>query len=374
MRKLLGLIALAILMIILSNAIYAFSYQAVPKSVESATPTYWHTIFYLAYWTVIVVILPWIGLLPLILHVLHLYPLRAGGLGRFVLLHFSICFFFSFAQIFVHIFFEPDPGWYHFDVLYRLILGVMDYFGNNIFFYVCAVTAYYAFTYFRQLQQKEISEARLAESFAKAQLNSLKMKLQPHFLFNALQSINVLVLNKQIDAASEMIEKLSILLRLSIDSTENQLETVERELEMLDYYLGIEEIRYKQRLTVEKAVDPSARKALIPSLILQPLIENSLKHGISKRIKPGRVHIDIGRRENTLRVAVTNDGPDLPRDWNIKEHSGVGLQTTIKRLKLLYGDEYSLDMSNAPGGGVVTEISIPYSEEVLRAGGGGGQS
>ena len=369
MKKLIAYIALALLMIVVSNTLYVISSAVVHKHVVSAIPSYWYSLLDGIYWALIVIVIPWIGLLPLILFALRKYELRPGGWIHFSLLHLVILSGFSFAQIVIHVFFEPGvSGLYYNDVLFRLINGLMFWFAYNVFFYVFVVAAYFAVTFLRQLKLKELNEARLAENLANAQLNSLKMKLQPHFLFNALQSVNVLVLDGQVDAASEMIEKLSILLRLSIDRTDSQLETVQKELEMLDYYLGIEEIRYKDQLTIEKSIDPAVMKALVPSLILQPLIENSLKHGISGSLDAGIVNIEIHKDGEFLNIAVKNDGPGLPEGWNLEEHAGVGLNNTIRRLELHYGDTCKFAITGGETGGVETRISIPFTEQIVKVG------
>jgi LytS/YehU family sensor histidine kinase len=262
--------------------------------------------------------------------------------------------------------FEPDIGTYHGDVFYRLVLGILDYFYKNIIFYIGVIAIAQAVTYFRQLRQKEINEARLAETLANARLSSLKMKLQPHFIFNTLQSINVLMLDKQTESASEMISRLAHLLRHSIDMEDTQMVTVENELSIIQNYLAIEEIRFKDRLKLEKDIDPLVEKAVIPGLILQPLIENSVKHGIANKIGPGRICIKINRVDNSLKITVNNDGPGLPSNWNLDTHSGFGLQVTKKRLKLIYGNNYSFSVKNSEKGGVCAEIKIPFSEEILR--------
>jgi sensor histidine kinase YesM len=335
------------------------------RSAADVSPEYWLLIFDVIAFSLVVVVLPWTGLAPMILYWLRRHPLAELGRTRFILLHFSVCFLFSLAQIIIHMFFEPDQGYYYGDVLYRTVLGILDYFGKNVVFYICVVAAAQASSYFRQLRQKELHEARLAETLANARLNSLKMKLQPHFIFNALQSVNVLMLDKKIDSASEMLSRLGRLLRHSIDMDDTQMVTVENELETVQNYIAIEEIRFKDRLKWEKSIDPSVQKAVIPGLILQPLIENAVKHGIAKKMEKGRIWITIVREGNNLKISVKNDGPGLPKNWKLDENSGFGLQATKKRLELIYGREASFKVQNTGDGEVCGEIMVPFSEELL---------
>lgn len=357
------MIGLCLAVMVLSNILGLLPLFSRPIKPDS--PAYWRYAINILISPLIIVILPWTALLPLIRHVLHRHPLAKIGWRRFVGLHFAVCFLFSLAQIIIHMFFEPDRAFFHGDVVYRLVLGVYDYFGNNIIFYIGVIAAVQALTYFRQLRQKEVNEARMAETLANARLSSLKMKLQPHFIFNALQSINVLVLDKQNESASEMISRLGRLLRHSIDLDDTQMVTVKSELENVQNYLAIEEIRFKDRLKSDIYIDPDVDKAVIPSLILQPLVENSIKHGFSNKMGPGRISINIRRAGNTLKITVKNDGQALPRDWQLDMDSRFGLMATKNRLEMIYGNDFSFTVQNTGEKGVSNEIAIPFSEEIL---------
>lgn len=364
-KKLFFLIGLALAGIVLSNVLATTVLPLLPKPVKADSPDYLHYTLNAIVYPLINFVLPFAALMPLILFTQRRHSMANIGRGRFIALHFSICFLFSLAQIVIHMFFEPDQGYYFGDALFRLILGEIDYFASNFVFYFCVIAASQALMYLRQLRQKEVNEARLAETLANARLSSLKMKLQPHFIFNALQSINVLMLDKQISPASEMISRLGRLLRHSIDIDDSQMVTVESELDTVQDYLAIEEIRFKDRLHLDKSIDPDVQKAVIPGLILQPLIENAIKHGIAKRIGPGRIQISVQREKSLLKIAVKNDGPGLPPNWNLDEHSGFGLQATKKRLELIYGHDFSFTVQDTGEGGVCSEIVVPFSEEIL---------
>jgi len=368
-KKLLILIGICLAAIILSNILYVNIFPVVPKSGVSKTlfddSSYWWNVIVYTIHPLIVIVIPWMALLPLILYLLSLHPFTKTSRVRFILLHLSTCFLFSLAQIFIHMFFEPDTGVYHGDFFYRLILGILDYFYKNVVFYIGVIAVAQAAAYFRQLRQKELNEARLAESLANARLGSLKMKLQPHFIFNTLQSINVLMLDRQTESASEMISRLAHLLRHSIDMDDTQMVTVENELDTIQNYLEIEKVRFKDRLKLEKNIDPLVKNALIPGLILQPLIENAVKHGIAKKMGSSRICIEINREDNFLKISIKNDGPGLPPNWNVDKNAGFGLQVTKKRLELIYKNNYTFSFKNSEEGGVCAEIKIPFSEEIL---------
>jgi two-component system LytT family sensor kinase len=368
-KKLVVLILLGLAVIVLSNFILFGHSNLVSKRSFGNSVDYWENVFGVIAIAFISIILPWMGLLSLILHFLRRFPWPKKRPARFIFLQLGVCFLFSLAQFLIHTLFEPDTGLYFGNFAYRLVLGLLDYFSRNFIFAAGVVGVHQSLANLRQLRQKEVEQARLAEALAEARLQALKMKLQPHFLFNALQSINVLILDKQIEPASEMLARLSTLLRRSLDQDERQLVTVEDELETARNYLAIEEIRFKDRLRVETKVESGARNALVPGLLLQPLIENAVRHGIARSSTPGQIEIDIRRAENSLSLSVRNDGPGLPAGWNFADHAGFGLRSTRKRLELLYERDFTLDVRDAAEGGVRVDITIPFSVDLLSGGG-----
>jgi two-component system, LytTR family, sensor kinase len=364
-RKFFVLIVLSLAAIVLSNAILFGHTVLSSKRLYSDSPDHWINVISVVSVNLISYILPWLGLLGLILYFLRRFPWPPERPGRFVRLHLAICFIFSLAQFLIHAIFEPDTGLYFGDFAYRLILALIDYFSRNLVFTAGVVGIHQALAGVRQLRRKDVEQARLAEALAEARLSSLKMKLQPHFLFNALQSINVLILDRQIEPASEMLARLSILLRHSLDQDDCQLVTVEAELETVRNYLAIEEIRFKDRLQVGTTVEPGTRNALIPGLLLQPLIENAIRHGLARKAGPGRIDIEIRRAGNCLAVSIRNDGPSLAAGWNFSDQAGFGLRATQKRLELLYGNDGRLEIRSLEEGGVRVDISIPFSVDLL---------
>ena len=326
---------------------------------------YWFNILGMAGTALSEIGLPWLALWPLALLVQRAVGSPAFGSGRFVLVHLGVCATFSLAQILVHVAFEPDTwGLYHFDIPYRTVRGLLYYLAYNGVFYVGVVASHQAAESRQRLQETALNEARLEASLARAQLDSLRGRIHPHFIFNTLQSINVLVLDRQAERASEMIEKLSVLLRQAIDGDDRQLVTVEEETASVREYLDIEAIRFGGRVRIEWQVEPGTARALVPSLILQPLIENGIKHGVALTPGPGTIAVSVRRMEARLEIAVRNDGPPLPRGWRLEDQTGFGLRATASRLALLYQGQASFEVRDAEGGGVETRAVIPYQEEV----------
>ena len=213
-------------------------------------------------------------------------------------------------------------------------------------------------------REREVRAARLRERTAQlesqlsaAQLDALRMQLNPHFLFNTLHAVSTLMA-RDVDGARRMISDLSNLLRLVLDGSEGPEVPLDDELDVLSHYLEIERTRFADRLDVAMDVEDGARGALVPTLILQPLVENAIKHGIAPRGEGGRVEIAAHRLNGHLVVHVCDDGPGVP--LNGPTRNGVGLQNTRDRLEKLYGEDAELILRNRPDGGLDAEVRLPY--------------
>ena len=209
-------------------------------------------------------------------------------------------------------------------------------------------------------REKQLQTADLERSLTSAQLEALKMKLQPHFLFNTLNSIAFLAVEKDAGAIETMVERLGRLLRASMQTGGGQVVPLSEELSLLDQYLAIEEVRFKDRLRVVRRVERGAEDAMVPSLVLQPIVENSIKHGFSRRIDASRIDIDIARDCDDLVVTVRDDGPGLPPGWDLGTRCGRGLKSVIERLDALYRRRWSFSLQNGPDGGAIAELRIPW--------------
>jgi signal transduction histidine kinase len=215
-----------------------------------------------------------------------------------------------------------------------------------------------AFSYYQKYREGELQAVELQAQLAQAQLQALKMQLHPHFLFNTLNAIAALVRKNENKAATDMLAGLSDLLRLALENVGAQEVSLKRELEFLERYLEIERIRFADRLHVHMRIAPETLEARVPNLILQPLVENAIRHGVAMRATSGVIEICAERHDERLRLQVKDDGPGLPPDKSFS--NGVGLSNTMARLQRLYGSAQSLVFNNAPEGGAVVTLEIPF--------------
>jgi len=224
--------------------------------------------------------------------------------------------------------------------------------------YSAIVGASYALGYYRESRARAIRAANLETRLVQARLKTLEAELHPHFLFNTLHAISTLV-HTQPDAADRMISRLSDLLRITFSRSDAACVTLHEELEFLQKYLEIEQTRFQDRLTVDYDVDPDTLDAEVPRLILQPLVENAIKHGVSLQIGPGIVSVGSRHDNGRLCLTVRDNGVGLTRATRARLHGGVGLSNTRDRLACLYGSDQSLDfLESAPG--LTVELRLPF--------------
>lgn len=214
----------------------------------------------------------------------------------------------------------------------------------------------YVLDYYRRYRERDLAAAQLQRQLAEAQLQALKMQLHPHFLFNTLNTIATLARKQDNDAAVRMLAGLGDLLRHTLEQADKQEVPLREELDFIERYLDIEQARFHDRLTVRMRIAPETLTAAVPSLILQPLVENAVRHGIARRAAAGLIEISAAREAGQLRLQVRDDGPGLPEDF-AAEDEGVGLRNTRARLARLYGDEHSFALLN--GAGLTVEVVIP---------------
>lgn len=218
----------------------------------------------------------------------------------------------------------------------------------------------HAVDYYRQARVREVRSARLEARLMESQLQALQQQLQPHFLFNTLHAISTLV-HRDPDKADLMVERLSDLLRVTLRKVGVQEVELAEELEYLRAYLDIEQIHFGDRLRVEYRIDAAAMDALVPTLILQPLVENAIRHGLEPLARPGTLTIDAQADGDTLWLRVRDDGTGLPKTW--RRRDGVGLSNTRSRLERLYSEEAALTVRENPGGGVLVDIYLPLRRD-----------
>jgi two-component system LytT family sensor kinase len=212
----------------------------------------------------------------------------------------------------------------------------------------------------------ELRTAQLEQLLTESRLLNLNAQLQPHFLFNALNTISAFV-EKDPRGARRMIEHLGDLLRFSLDHSERQETSLEEELAVLDHYLAIQRVRFEDHLQVRTDIAPDALHATVPSLILQPLVENAIRHGAA--LQTLCVTIRAVRNNGDLQLQVSDDGPGLPVGWSLEAHAGVGLTNTKRRLEQLYPAAHQFDVNNAESGGATVRIVMPFHTNGAQSGG-----
>lgn len=230
--------------------------------------------------------------------------------------------------------------------------------GYNVTYYVGIVLVVVSFKTYRSFQSEKVKAIELESELKGAQLDSLKMQLKPHFLFNALNTVNMQIRKKENEDAINMITALSDLLRSTLTRENAQKVTLDYELEMIKKYLKIEEARFDDSLKVEIQVQQDANTCLVPNLILQPIVENAFKHGVSENLSITVLNINAELINKKLHLSVYNSGSNLIDNWDINKHKRVGLTNTIERLSRLYGKDAELNVSNTEEG-VLVSITIP---------------
>lgn len=210
------------------------------------------------------------------------------------------------------------------------------------------------------MARKITEAARLNEEFSKAQLAALRRQVEPHFMFNALNSIAGLVRDNRNEAAVSMIVGLSEFLRRTLSDGDRSQVTLAEEVEYLQRYIDIQKVRFGERLQVSMDIPAELLGARVPMLLLQPLVENAVKHGIAKRVAGGTIHVAAMHNDGSLHLSVFNDGPSLPENWKA-DGAGVGLDNLRTRLQILHGDASGLHMSRAGENGVKVVATLPLT-------------
>jgi len=242
----------------------------------------------------------------------------------------------------------------------------------NVVIYWAILGLSHALAYYRESRERELHTAQLQAQLVQAQLQALKIQLHPHFLFNSLNGISELIYEEP-ESAERMITHLSELLRISLEAGSADEVPLQDEVDLLERYLEIQKVRFGERLTTLVNIDARVLDAFVPNLILQPLVENAITHGIAPRSAPGRIEIHVQPRDQMLHIRVCDDGGGLPTDGLPAVREGVGLGNTRERLRQLYGSTQSLELSSAPGGGLVVTLLLPLRskpvDRLLNSGG-----
>jgi signal transduction histidine kinase len=244
-----------------------------------------------------------------------------------------------------------------FDMFASFALNTLS---TNLLGYGAIVAIVYATDFYRRYRERELLASQLSAQLAQAQLQALRMQLNPHFLFNAMNTIAMQVRRAANDDAVRMLAGLSDLLRYMLEDSRPPEVPLSEELVFVQRYLAIEQVRFQDRLRIEVEASPGTQDALVPTLILQPLVENAIRHGISRRAQAGRVTIRARRTDDHLILEVEDDGPGLGSTTTPAPGTGLGLRNTRARLSQYYPDAHAFALTSSDGGGTVATIRLPY--------------
>jgi hypothetical protein len=317
----------------------------------------------------------WLGAAPLMLILIHRNPLVGGqfrrSLGRLLVGSVGLYLLVAHMRYFLRLL--PDFWWtppphpmltfqaYVFNAFALLPLDFLTYSG----FFAVTLSVDYYFKHRQNAEaalQLQLRAARLQADLTRAELAALRGQLHPHFLFNSFNALATLVRQRKNEQAVEIIAQLSALLRLAIDRTGLTEIPLEEEIDFIRRYLDLEQVRFGEKLRVEIEVDPAALDAAVPNIVLQPLVENAIKHGISQRTAPGTVRLTAAGRAGRLRIDIANDGPDETPNTAVKSGArspGIGLANARAQLNKLYGDDYRLEFSKQTSGVMVVSLDLP---------------
>jgi LytS/YehU family sensor histidine kinase len=232
-------------------------------------------------------------------------------------------------------------------------------FPSDVLRYWLIAAVYHALAYHHEVRRRDVSEARMARTLAEARLENLEAKLQPHFLFNALNAIAALI-RKDPPAAAAMVGQLSELLRAALSAEAGREVTLAGELRLLDQYVAIQRTRFPDRLSFSVHAAPETLAAFVPQMILQPLVENSVRHGIGARETAGTVNVAAARHGAMLRLTVHDDGVGFGNAPSSLRGSGIGLRSTRARLTHHYGADFAFDIRAAEPRGTIVTIDVPF--------------
>ncbi|HYJ85180.1 MAG TPA: histidine kinase [Pyrinomonadaceae bacterium] len=309
----------------------------------------------------------WALATPLVLWAANKLPLERNNWIRNSLIHLPISILLSgivtaVGHVMVWLYLSLPLGRpFSFERMGRFVLAN---FSEGIGIYMLIALTSYAFNYYRRYHEGQVRTLQLEAQLSKAQLEALKMQLHPHFLFNTLHSISAL-LTQDTEAARKMITRLGDFLRLTLENSGSEEVTLQQEIEFLTCYLAIERIRYQDRLLTRIDVADDTLDAKVPNLILQPIVENAIRHGIASRSTPGLIEIEAKHINGLVRIQVRDNGPGLS-EHRISENlfnRGLGLANTGQRLERLYGSRHLFDLRNNPNGGFVVTMEIPFHHD-----------
>jgi len=308
----------------------------------------------------------WAFLTPFVWWLARRFPIERGTWWRSAGLHLVSSVSFALIEEALFSWITPMFGlpWFprNFAATFRAVVPID--FHLNVIVYWLIVGVQHSASYYRRFLERErlsaqleLRATQLESQLTQARLSALKMQLHPHFLFNTLNAIVVLVRQHRVEEADGMLTNLSELLRQTLAGWDTQEVPLRREVELINLYLDIQRVRFQDRLTVETSLSPAALDALVPSLLLQPLVENAVRHGVSKSSAPVRIELKACLKDSILELQVCDNGPGVSGEGS---GNGVGLSNTRARLQQMYGERQSLQLDSLAGGGTVATVRLPF--------------
>ena len=303
----------------------------------------------------------WAPVFPLIVWLVARVPLERGSLRPNLLIHACAAVVISLLHLTVRVWFMHIIG-HGYPAGHSLLVHVQESARYRLWVHVCAYLALLAIAlvsdYYTKYRERQLRASQLEAQLSQARLHALRMQLNPHFLFNALNSIAMLTRKNESANAVRMLAGLGDLLRHVLEDARADEVRLREELDFVGRYLDIERVRFGERLRVVNDIAEEALDAFVPNLVLQPLVENAIVHGLARKSGPGSIEIAARRLGDRLVLSVTDDGPGLISV--VHDAPGVGLSNTRTRLEQLYGSQFALDMRNGANGGAVVTISLPF--------------
>ncbi|MFW6078688.1 MAG: sensor histidine kinase [Gemmatimonadota bacterium] len=283
-------------------------------------------------------------------------PLGRGTWVRRVPVHLGIAAVLAFAVLLMH---RAIRAWLGFSVGPELSVAYINTLDTSVITYGSIVLGVQILAYQRAVRRRDRRAAELAARLSEARLSALRSQLHPHFLFNTLNGIQAFIRDSP-ETAEEMVAGLADLLRMALEETPGQQVALDHELEFVDRYLELQRLRLGDRLEVRRRIEGEARAALVPVLVLQPLVENAIEHGIADRRSGGRVEIEASIDDDALVLTVGDDGPGPRATSRRTDGQGVALRNIRERLQRLYGDRAGFALDEAAGGGTEARVVVPY--------------
>lgn len=328
-----------------------------------------HSWLRIAFWQLLVWY-TWGCLSPLVLLLGRKFPLEASAWAKSLLIHLLAGLVFSAIHVgsetSLKMLIKPFDVWSDVRPFWaQYQSSLKTFFLFDVLVYWAILGFGHALEYQRKFRERESLASQLEARLAQAQLESLKMQLHPHFLFNTLHTIAGLVRSNESRPAVEMIVGLSDLLRRALDSAAEQEVPLRDEIKFTELYLRIQKVRFSDSLSVRMEIAPETLDALVPNLILQPLVENAIRHGMSPDDGAGQVLIQTYSDPEMLHIRISDDGPGLQAGWRLEESGGIGLVNTSERLKHLYGAAHRFELRNGESHGLVAAIAIPLRTAAL---------